>query len=298
MSQIPRLLRALSEPLIIEPQMGRAFAQLFARKSAGEMFDGARIHAELGLPDNSERRSKADPPLIAVIPVYGVIAQHPQSLGASTVEIGAMFDRAMAREDVKGVIFDVDSPGGTVPGTPELAAKILAARGQKPMLAIANSLMASAAYWIASQADEIWVAPSGEAGSIGVYTVHEDYSKALAEAGVVVTSISYGEHKLEGSPYEPLGEEAKARLQARVDEVGGWFDKAVAVGRKVSVADVRKNFGQGLVFGAKQAVEAGLADKVGTFDEAVTRLAKMIRKTPKGSRAAVEREKLRLDSAA
>lgn len=299
MSQIPRLLRALSEPLIIEPRMGRAIANVFARKVVlGESFDGVRLHADLGIPQPAERPPQDAPPRIAVIPIYGLIAQHPQSLGPSTDLIGAMFDRAMERADVDGVLLSIDSPGGTVPGTPELAAKILDARGTKPILAHANSLMASAAYWIGSMAHELWITPSGEAGSIGVYTVHKDYSKALEEAGVKITPVSAGKYKLEGAPWEPLSEEALAQMQERVSEVYGWFVKAVAEGRGAKASEVKSGYGEGRVLGAKQAVEAKLADKVGTFDDAVAHLAKMVNRKPKGSRAAVERERLRLDSAA
>ncbi len=273
MSQIPRLLRALSEPLLIEPAFARRLIGVFQRKQLGELFDGAKLHAELGIEAASSRKAATQPPQIAVIPVYGVIAQHPQSMGASTEDIGAQFDAAMASRSVNAVLFDIDSPGGTVTGVPELAAKIAAARGQKPMMALANSLAASAAYWIASACDEIMVTPSGETGSIGVYTVHEDWSKSLEQEGVKITPVSAGKYKLEGAPWEPLSEEAQATLQARVEEVYGWFVKDVGANRGATQTAVREGYGQGRVLGAAQSVKANLADRVGTFEDAVARLA-------------------------
>lgn len=283
MSQIPRLLRALSEPLLIEPAFARRLVGVFQRKLLGEAFNGMALHAELGIEAAASRKASTQPPQIAVIPVYGVIAQHPQSMGASTEDIGAQFDAAMASRSVNAILFDVDSPGGTVTGIPELAAKIANARGQKPMLALANSLAASAAYWIASACDEIMVTPSGEAGSIGVYTVHEDWSKALEQEGVSMTPVSAGKYKLEGAPWQPLGEEAQAVLQARVDEVYGWFVKDVANNRGDTQTAVRSGYGEGRVLGAAQAVKAKLADRVGTFEDAVARLATKVNRSGMGA---------------
>lgn len=294
MNHVPRLLQAMTEPLVILPSVGRSFARLMAhRLLTDESLTGAKLHADLGIPEPDERPATPQPARIAVIPIYGVIDRHPQSLGTSTERIGAMVDQAMARSDIEGILFDVDSPGGTVGGTPELAAKIFAARGKKPMLALANGLMASAAYWIGSAADEVWVTPSGDVGSIGVYTVHEDWSESLKQDGVKVTPISYGKYKLEGAPWEPLSDEARERLQARVDAAGTWFTKDVAAHRGDTPAAVRAGYGQGRVLSAKEAVTEKLADKVGTFAEAVTRLSKMVKRGP--SAAARERS-LALDA--
>jgi len=280
MSQIPRLLRALSEPLLIEPRVGRRLVALFQRKLAGELFDGATLHTELGI-ETAAQRSRNTPTdgEIAVIPIQGLIAEHPQSLGISTDEIGAQFEAALASRSISAILFDVDSPGGTVTGVPELAAKIMAARGSKPMLALSRSLMTSAAYWIASAADEIWVTPSGETGSIGVWTAHEDWSKAFEQDGIVITPVSAGRYKLEGAPWAPLGEEAQAVLQARVDEVYGWFIRAVAAHRRDTQQNVRSGYGEGRVLGAEQSLKAGLADRIGTFEDALARLAGKIKRS-------------------
>src|SRR4029453_14892345 len=110
---------------------------------------------------------------------------------------------------VKGVVLDVDSPGGSVYGVRELADEIRAARGQKPVEAVANAFMASAAYYIGSAAEKVWVTPSGSAGSIGVYDAHVDLSKFTETMGEKWTFVSYGDNKLLGNPFEPLSEEAQ-----------------------------------------------------------------------------------------
>ena len=274
MSQITQLIRALAQPLLLEPRTGRLLVDIFARKVfSGISFNGAELHAELGIASPGQRRKAEPDARVAVIPIYGLIAQHPQSLGASTDEIGFLFDAAMASRQVDAVVFDVDSPGGTVSGVPELAARLAAARGLKPMIAVANSLMASAAYWLASAADEVLITPSGEAGSIGVYTTHEDWSKALEQDGINVTAISAGRRKLEGAPWLPLSEEAAANLRERVDEVYEWFVKAVAANRGASQKAVCEGYGEGAVLGAEQAVKANLADRIGTLEDAIQRAA-------------------------
>jgi signal peptide peptidase SppA len=135
-----------------------------------------------------------------------------------------------------------------------------------------NSLAASAAYWLASQADEIISIPSGTAGSIGVFTAHQDLSKALAQEGIDITLISAGKYKVEGNPFEPLTPEAKAVLQDRVDTAYAQFVKDVAQGRGVSQASVRDGYGQGRALGAKEALKAGLIDAIATMDQTLSRL--------------------------
>jgi signal peptide peptidase SppA len=175
---------------------------------------------------------------------------------------------------VSAIIIDVDSPGGQASGIAELSRQIYEARGKKPIVAVANHFMASAAYWIASAADEIVVTPSGEVGSIGVFTVHEDIHEALAQEGVKVSIIKEGRYKAEGNPYEPLTAEARDAIQARVREVYDAFVDAVARNRGVDAAAVRNGFGEGRMVSAYQAVTLGMADQVGTLDETIARLVK------------------------
>ena len=215
---------------------------------------------------------------IAILPVWGTISHRGGFFslffgGTSTEAFTKVFRYVIANPEVRAILLDIDSPGGTISGVPELWSEIYSARGKKPIIAIANSLASSAAYWIASAADEIVVTPSGDVGSIGVFGIHIDESKLLEDRGIKITAKFAGKYKVEGAPWAPLTEEAGEYMQKRVDEAYGWFVRDVAKGRGVSVKDVRgEEFGQGRLISAKQAVDAGLADRMATFDETLSRL--------------------------
>lgn len=215
---------------------------------------------------------------VAVLPIYGVIAQRMDLLsefsgGCSTERVGRQFDALVNDPECGAIVLDVDSPGGNYYGTPELAEKIFNARGSKPIVAVANSMAASAAYWIASAADELCVTPSGDVGSIGVLAVHYDHSAFNAQLGVKPTYVTYGQHKAEFNQDSPLSGKATAELQARVNEAGETFVKAVAKQRGVAPQVVREKFGQGRMVAGKEAVDRGMADRVETLAAAIARLA-------------------------
>ncbi|WP_292722838.1 S49 family peptidase, partial [Mesorhizobium sp.] len=170
------------------------------------------------------------------------------------------FRQASSDPRVTGIVLDIYSSGGQVDLVPETVAMIRAARrADRPIVAIANSLAMSAAYWIGCGADEFVVTPSGEVGSIGAYVVHEDVSRMLEAAGVKMTFISEGPRKTEANPFEPLGDEARAHLQANTRAYYDMFVADVAKARKVPVSLVRadpvtddpndKSFGGGRYYG-------------------------------------------------
>jgi capsid assembly protease len=214
---------------------------------------------------------------IAVIPVVGVVISRGFSwmsdygLCASDM-IGATFDAALNDDRVKSIVLDVDSPGGMAVGTPELAAKIYAARGRKPIIAVANHIAASAAYWIPAAADRLYVTPSGCAGSIGVYSVHMELSKLYEDMGVKVEVVKAGKHKAEGNPWQPLGDEARQHMQEVVDTIHSDFLRGVAKYRNKPVAEVAETFGQGRCLDARDAVRVGMADGIATFEQVIARL--------------------------
>lgn len=214
---------------------------------------------------------------VAVLPLYGLISHRASVMseisgpgGTSCQQFAKQFRQALNDPNCKAIIIDVDSPGGTVEGVAELADEIYQARGKKPITAVSDCLMASAAYWIASACDEIAVSPSSMTGSIGVYTAHEDDSQALETEGVKVTLISAGKYKTEGNPYEPLGDEAKSALQQKVDGYYDLFVKAAAKGRGAKAEEVRAGYGEGRTVSASQAVKCGLADRVATLDQVLS----------------------------
>jgi signal peptide peptidase SppA len=185
------------------------------------------------------------------------------------------FMAAVADPDVGAIVLDVDSPGGSVDLIPESAARIRAARGTKPILAVSDTMMASAAYYLGSQADEVYVTPSGLIGSIGVYATHYDQSGLNEKAGVKPTLVSAGKYKTELNPNEPPSEEGIAHLQSIVDDAYQQFTLDVSKGRGVAVADVRGGFGEGRVLPAKAGVREGLADGVKTREETIARAGEL-----------------------
>lgn len=230
---------------------------------------------------------------IAVLPLYGVITQRGNlvddvsgSGSVSTQQFAAALRQALADDAVSQILIDIDSPGGNVYGIAELADEIVGARAQKPIVAVANSLAASAAYWIGCSASQFYVTPSGEVGSIGVWQLHVDRSQALAAEGITPTLISAGKYKVEGNPYQPLDGDARDFLQTRVDDYYTSFTKAVARGRGVPVGQVREGMGQGRVLGAEAAREHGMVDGVASFDEVVR---KMRREARAGAKAVASR---------
>jgi signal peptide peptidase SppA len=264
----------LSTPWAMRQDRMNAYARVLLSRYAAKdgvvvAFDKPNVEPLAG-PRSSGARSGS----IAVIPVYGAIVQHASQVdicdgGTSTDAISAALNDALNDETVSQILLDIDSPGGSVYGTGELAAEIKAARAQKPVVAFANSLAASAAYWIGASASEFYMTPGGEVGSIGVWMAHENWSKAIADSGVEVSLISAGKYKTEGNPYGPLDADARGFLQERVDAYYADFTKGVASGRNVPIEQVRSGMGQGRCLGATEAIAAGMVDGAKTFAEVV-----------------------------
>lgn len=258
-----RALRA--RPWALEPS---ALAELASAVLAGRP---SSLASAAGQPDRAGS--------VQVLPVRGLLRQRFSGLfdfffgGTSAEGLGRAFRQAVADDTVSAIVLDVDSPGGEVYGMDELSAEIYQARRTKPVVAVANSLMASAAYWVASAADEVVVTPGGEVGSIGVWAMHEDLSRALDSMGVTITLLSAGKYKVEGNPFEPLSDEARAALQQGVDDYYDLFVRAVARNRGVKVSDVKTGYGEGRVLTAKRALAAGLVDRIDTLPATIARLA-------------------------
>jgi signal peptide peptidase SppA len=216
---------------------------------------------------------------VAVIPVFGVIHQRLSMMdelsygGSSTEMLGRHFDAAMADSSVQAIVLNIDSPGGGVYGVQELADKIYNARGHgKQIIAVANSLAASAAYWIGSAAEQFVVTPSGEVGSIGVYAMHVDQSKLNESMGVAVNYISAGKFKIEGNPDSPLEAEARSAIQESVNVYYDGFTSAVARHRGVKQSEVKGGFGEGRVVTSDKALSLGMVDRVASFEDVVGKL--------------------------
>lgn len=232
-----------------------------------------------------------------VIFVHGPISQRMNAEtmklgGTTTEEVSASLDALMADNSVANIVLHIDSPGGGTYGVEELSDKIYNARGQgKKIYAIADSMACSAAFWIGSAADTFCITPGGDTGSHGVYAVHVDQSKALAEEGIAVTMVSAGKFKGEFNDFTPLSEDSRMHLQAQVDATYAKFTDALARNRGVSAKKVKENFGQGRVMNADEALAAGAVDKIMTFEAL---LGKCIGGKHGGQRASVEVMRLRV----
>lgn len=294
------LAQCLATPWAMQPEAMRAYAAILARRYAGlpmlamdQQDENEARTAKAAVSRAGDARSGA----IAVIPVLGAIVEHASDLGpceggTSTQTLSQALRQANADPTIASILLNIKSPGGSVYGVAEYAAEIRAS--EKPVTALANSLAASAAYWIGSAASEFFVTPGGEVGSIGVWMAHEDWTKAIEEAGVNVTLISAGKFKVEGNPYGPLGDDAKAFMQSRVDDYYTAFTRDVAKGRGVPVDQVRGGMGQGRVLGAAQAQSEKMVDGVMTFDQVVRHMQKANKQGSARSALQVSQQRLAL----
>ena len=262
-------------PWALEPQFMRAAMAMVMAKSSDE-FVVPQTDGRLTNKRTEEARRSGG--AVAVLPIYGVMAQRMSAMeeacasGVSVEKTAAAFQALVDDDDVSAIVLDWDSPGGSTYGVEEFSAQVRAARGVKPIISQVNSLMASAAYWVGSAADEIVVTPGGRAGSIGVYSIHEDISGMLEKQGVVATIVKEGEHKIAANPFGPLTAEGREQIEALVQQSAAAFRGGVAENRGVSSRTVVSQFGDGKVFGAAELVERGMADRVGTLGDTLARL--------------------------
>ena len=229
---------------------------------------------------------------IAVISLYGVMSQRANmaddisgSGGTSTQMVAAALQSAIDDDTIGGIIIDIDSPGGSVFGTAELADLVFKSRDKKPIYGYVNSLCASAGYWVGSQCSKLYITQGGQAGSIGVYMQHVDESAALDAAGYKIQFISAGKYKVEANSLNPLDDEAGAFLQSNVDSYYNSFTNTVARVRNVSQSKVLNGMGQGRCLLAQDALTESMVDGICTFQDVVNKLSKAMKAGNSGARA-------------
>lgn len=216
-------------------------------------------------PEMPEDDDECDPEIVGgtftrLIPVFGILGKHLDGMemacgGCSVDRISAMLSEADADPECTRIIMAFHSPGGTVTGIPELAAKIKDVSSRKPIISYTDGQCCSAALWLASQAETFLVSPSSCVGSVGVYNLVLDESRALEIEGVKVQAIYDGKFKLTGAPFKPLSPDEIAMLQARVDAIGEQFRAALTDNRTIAAEDM-----QGQTFTGIEAVAKGFAD--------------------------------------
>ncbi|HMT45514.1 MAG TPA: S49 family peptidase [Novosphingobium sp.] len=280
--------RAFNTPLLVEPAKAQAFlVGLGARVLGGQLvlpsFDGdsgrleraGRVGPRMSIleGDVGRRRRERGASLypvvggIAVIDVTGTMVHRGswigESSGATSYEgLMAQFDAVESDPAALGVAVEIDTYGGEVSGCFDLADRIRQLRAKKPVWAFVAESAFSAGYAIASQADRIILPRTGEVGSIGVLSMHVDYSQQLADEGVAVTLIHAGSHKVDGNPFEPLPEEVRAEWQDRADHLRNLFAETVAAGRGSRLSAQAAMATEARCFMGAEAVAAGLADEV------------------------------------
>jgi len=257
--------------------------------------NGVAIDADKLLEIEAARRKPVRNGSVAVLPLFGTISHRAGSIessfGTSSEQFGRDFDALMDSPEVGGIVMDIDSPGGTAFGLDEVTTKIRNRRGEKPIVAVANAGVFSAAYWIATSADELVVTPSGMVGSVGVVAIHVDQSELDDKVGLKPTFIHAGKHKVEGHPHAPLEDEARAEIQKHVDMFHDKFVAGLAKNRNTTETRVRNDFGGGRVFGAKEAIERNMANRVATLEQIVSEMTGTL-KPRRSTRAAAERRRL------
>lgn len=261
----------LSRPMLVTPEALEAAVSAVSRDRAGlspEMLESRRGLKVDGSESGMVRRGS-----VAVIPVMGPIYRYSdwlvEACGGVTTEALAR-DLRMAAEDpmVRSILLSVDSPGGEAAGIGELAGMIRAANGSKPVVAYVGNQGCSAAYYLAAASGRVVCAPAAMLGSIGVvmgFTRRDD--RPGTKSYEFVSSQSPNKRP------DPETESGRAQVQALVDSLAQVFVDDVAAFRGVSAEKVLTDFGRGGMLVGKAAVDAGMADAVGTFEGVLFEMA-------------------------
>ncbi len=278
MTDLPYLAsRLYGTPLLIARPKLEVILGVVARKLAGDTLAtpppataDASITGGLQVQDG-----------IAILPVLGTLVRRASYIGAASGltsyhDIEAMAEQAFADPMVKAVLLEIDSSGGEAGGVFDLAQRLrtLAQTSGKPLWAIADEAALSAAYAIACAADRLWLTRTAEVGSIGVVAVHVDESVADAKAGLHYTFLHAGAHKVDGHPHAPLPAPVAADIQTDIDQLHAQFIALVAGFRRLSVDAIRDT--EARVYRGEAALQAGLADQIGTRTEAITALQRQL----------------------
>lgn len=278
--------RILNTPLLIHPTKAEViFSILQERLGAGIEFD---LELDENAPEASRfigSQQRRDRPMglsaahkgVSIIPILGSLVNRGAFVGArsgmtSYEGLGAQFDDAAADDEIHTILMDVNSPGGEALGMFNLASKIRSVRDKKNVVAVVNDMCCSAAYGLASSADEIVVSPTSVVGSIGVVMMHLDRSGELAKKGIKPTFIFAGKHKVDGNSTEPLSDETRAELQR---DVSSFYDQFLATveagrGKKLPASAARATEARTKI--GAEAIEIGLADRLGTFESVLNEL--------------------------
>lgn len=274
MTYLPHLAtRIFDTPLLIAPQKLEVILAVV----------GPRIGLDIAAATAEEPRPRKTfeftPDGIAIIPIEGTLVHKSYGIDAASglrsyLDLDDEIEAAAANPAVKGILLDIDSPGGEIAGVFELARTIVAARAAKPVFAAANADAFSAAYLLASGADRIYAGENSGLGSVGVIVTHLDVTGSDEKRGYKYTIFHAGARKADFNPHLPLTDDARAAIESHVGRVYGMLTDAVARNRGVPESAIRET--EAALYFGEHAVKAGLADRIGTRKEALSDLRQAI----------------------
>ncbi len=276
--------RVLNAPLLLEPSYARTFFSALSKRlgitqmtdAKGEVMLGEKMQIEASSFSNTRDRNRPYQVVegVAVLPVSGTMVHkygHLKPYSGMTGYDGIIARMAGAINDpeVKGILLDMDTPGGEVAGCFDAAATIrnMAKEGGKPLWVIADDMACSAGMAIASAADRRLITQSAVMGSVGVVMAHTSVAKKLKEDGIAVTLIHSGSHKVEGNPYEDLSADALASFQAKTDKLRDDFAVLIASNTGLSKEAVLAT--EAAVYRGQEAIDIGFADELVNGNEAI-----------------------------
>lgn len=267
MTGLPHLAaRVFNTPLLIQRAKLEVILSVLAPKFELQTLPPPQMGPPMPAPTLASEQG------IYVLPIHGTLVQRAVGLDAlsgltSYVSIARRLDAALADDSVRGIVLEIDSPGGEAAGVFDLADKIRTASAVKPIWAVANDAAFSAAYALASATSRLFVTRTGGVGSIGVIALHVDQSQSDANAGLKFTPIHAGARKNDGTPHEPLTDEARSSIQTEVNRLYELFVLTVADQRGLSAEAVRKT--EAALYFGQDAINVGLADRLGTLNDAM-----------------------------
>jgi signal peptide peptidase SppA len=292
--RLVRVLTALAcEPWLLSPSMHKQLTDIAKAHAFGGMAERLQHEKAAAMPanpaptryslvdvceeDTNGKPTGAKLGTVAVIPITDVIGRKFSSClyssGVTSIDVFQRLVKTAAEDDaVLAILITIDSPGGVAMGTPEAAESVRRACESKPVMAYADGLVCSAAYWIASQCCAVYAMPSAQVGCIGAYMAMTDVSRALEMEGIHVELFKSGKHKGMGYPGTSLTDEQRDMLRSQVMQIAGTFKTAVRTGRGKQIADEAM---QGQTFDVDQAKALGLIDQISDFDTAVRDAAKL-----------------------
>lgn len=244
-------------------------------RASGAEPSAEEIQARVKSQDYRSTETVEAPKATAVVQLIGPVIPRATLMteysGGATHEAFARSVREAADDpNVVDIVLDVSSPGGTVEGIDMSVEAVRYANGLKPVKAVTEGLMCSAAYWIASQASEIIASPTATIGSIGVLAGHTDQTQLETNMGLKTTIFRSGPKKALGHPSETLSDTARDEIQREVDELYDVFLEDVASGRNRKKSEVKREWGDGAVYAARQALSLGLIDKIGSLHDVLS----------------------------